>query len=112
MNVNDKAIEDYLESIRTDHAIHWSVQNSSRKEQIIDIFYNRVRAEEISDEKYIRIIVEGDAHSFIMTKDDKMFSAGDILKPKTKSLPDRKRGSFGNILTGGYKVKWTGVSNG
>ncbi len=44
---------------------------------------------------------------FIVKEDDKKFKAGDILKAASWSAPARNK-ARGNILDGGYNIRWTG----
>ena len=59
--------------------------------------------------KYIKICFEHlVCWGFIVnTDDDAKFRRGDILKPASYSAPARNQ-ARGNILTGGYMVRWTG----
>ena len=58
--------------------------------------------------KYIKICFEHSVWGFIVnTDDDAKFRRGDILKPASYSAPARNQ-ARGNILTGGYMVRWTG----
>ena len=59
--------------------------------------------------KYIKIFSEGGSVSafVVKTENDKKFKKGDILKPAGYAAPARN-GARGNVLDGGYPIKWTG----
>ena len=60
--------------------------------------------------KYIKITNcnGGSVWGFVVATDkDKKFNKGDILKPAGYNSPARNK-PRGNILDGGYTVKWTG----
>ena len=60
--------------------------------------------------KYIRIFAEkGGVKGFIVKTDtDKKFKKGDILKAAGWAAPARNF-ARGNVLEGGYEVRWTGA---
>jgi hypothetical protein len=59
--------------------------------------------------KYIKISeARGGVLAFVVNTDkDKKFKCGDILKPAGYAAPARNS-ARGNILEGGYPIKWTG----
>ena len=58
--------------------------------------------------KYIKIMSGHCVWGFIVNTDtDKQFRRGDILKAASWNAPARNR-DRGNILDGGYRIKWTG----
>ena len=60
--------------------------------------------------KYIKISVRngGSAWGFVVNTDnDKKFKKGDLLKPAGWAAPARNK-ARGNILDGGYTIRWTG----
>ena len=59
--------------------------------------------------KYIKITEEGNGvKAFIVAVDnDKKFRKGDILKAAGYAAPARN-GARGNIVDGGYTIRWTG----
>ena len=61
--------------------------------------------------KYLKIIKKmGNQEcvwGFVVKKDDKKFRAGDILKAASWASPARNQ-ARGNILDGGYQIRWTG----
>ena len=60
--------------------------------------------------KYIRIFAEkGGVKGFIVKTDtDKKFKKGDILKAAGWAAPARNF-ARGNVLEGGYEIRWTGA---
>ena len=75
----------------------------------VDVFRNSLTVQEGS--KYLKIIKKlGNQEmvwGFIVKKDDKKFRAGDILKAASWASPARNK-ARGNILDGGYSIRWTG----
>ena len=60
--------------------------------------------------KYIKVFAKGGGvKAFIVnTENDKKFKKGDILKPAGWAAPARNF-ARGNILDGGYEIRWTGA---
>ena len=60
--------------------------------------------------KYIKVFTEGGSvWGFVVNTDnDKKFKKGDILKPAGWAAPARNF-ARGNILEGGYTIRWTGA---
>ena len=60
--------------------------------------------------KYIKIVRKnGGVMAFVVGVDnDKKFKKGDILKPAGWAAPARNF-ARGNVLEGGYEVRWTGA---
>ena len=59
--------------------------------------------------KYIKIIQDSSASSFIVAvDDDKRFKKGDILMAASWNAPARNR-ARGNVIDGGYGINWTGA---
>ena len=59
--------------------------------------------------KYIKVVTSNSVWGFIVNTDnDKKFKKGDILKPAGYAAPARNF-PRGNILEGGYTVRWTGA---
>jgi hypothetical protein len=74
--------------------------------QMLDEFINGLRIEE--GHKYIKVIAGTSVWGFIVKGDgDKKFRKGDILKPASWAAPARNA-ARGNILDGGYTIRWTG----
>lgn len=57
--------------------------------------------------KYIKIISNNSVWGFIVAGDGGKFPKGTILKAAGWNAPATNH-SRGNVLTGGYKVEWTG----
>ena len=58
--------------------------------------------------KYIKVISGGSVWGFVVNTDkDKKFKCGDILKAAGWAAPARNA-ARGNILDGGYTIRWTG----
>ena len=61
-----------------------------------------------SGRKYIKIVADSSVWGFIVNTDaDSRFRRGDILKAASWAAPARNS-ARGNILDGGYTVRWTG----
>ena len=61
--------------------------------------------------KYIKVVktlgTQKMVWGFLMKEDDKKFKKGDILMAASWSAPARNK-PRGNILDGGYRIRWTG----
>ena len=102
-------IEKLIEEINADY-YNWQCAGGKPRTEIqarmYDEFVNSVRVDEGS--KYIRIVKQGSVWGFIVKTDkDKMFRKGDILKAAGFNAPARNK-ARGNILDGGYQIRWTG----
>ena len=63
----------------------------------------------MTGKKYARVINRDCVAAFVVLVDnDKKFRKGDILKPAGYATPARNS-ARGNVLDGGYKIKWTGT---
>ena len=102
-------IEALIEAINADYYEWQCVGGKPRTEiqaKMYDEFVNQIRVEEGS--KYIKIIKQGSVWGFIVKTDkDKLFRKGDILKAAGFNAPARNK-ARGNILDGGYQIRWTG----
>ena len=59
--------------------------------------------------KYIKVVTNSTVWGFVVNTDnDKKFKKGDILKAAGWAAPARNK-ARGNILEGGYTVRWTGA---
>jgi hypothetical protein len=94
----------FIEAIKADY-VGFNEITDIRKE-MIETFNSSI--EIIEGKKFIKIAAGGAAHSFIVKEDDGKFKRGDILKAATWAAP-AKNFARGNILTGGYKIRWTGA---
>lgn len=109
------AVDSYLELIRADYR-DWQKDCRSPdmigdeirdrvRQEMTDRFVNSVRVE--SGSKYLRITVNGSAHSFIVLRDDAKFRRGDILKAASWRAPARNF-ARGNVFTV-TKISWAGA---
>ena len=105
-------IENLLENIKADY-INWTTHNgtkeiSSYSQGQIDAFDDNVEVKH--GKKYIKILggVQTGVWGFIVATDDHpKFKKGDILKAAGYNAP-AMNSARGNILDGGYTVRWTG----
>ena len=107
----EKQIEALIEAINADY-YDWQncrMAPENRTEiqaKMYDEFVQALRIEE--GRKYIKIIKQGSVWGFIQKEDDaKGFRKGDILLAAGYNAPARNK-ARGNILDGGYKIRWTG----
>ena len=105
-------IENLLENIKADY-INWTTHNgtkeiSSYTQGVLDNF--DIIVEVKHGKKYIKIVggVSSGVWGFIVATDDHpKFKKGDILKAAGYNAP-ALNAPRGNILDGGYTVRWTG----
>lgn len=100
-----------LENIKADYA-GWQKMGVSdkadddTKQFMRNKFNDELRYEE--GRKYIKVITGTSVWGFIVkTNTDKQFRQGDILKAASWAQPARNE-ARGNILDGGYEIRWTG----
>lgn len=108
------AIETLLETIKNDYR-EWTFRCAMSRgdgeltetsKRMVEDFEDRVRYEE--GRKYIKVIQGSSVWGFIVNVDnDKKFRKGDILMAAGYNAPARNK-PRGNILDGGYDVRWTG----
>ena len=98
-------LSQYTEAIKADYS-KWSDQaniNPVMKrefEQSVGLDFGR---------KYVKIMVKGTVHSFVVLENTKKFAKGDILKAATFSSPSTNF-ARGNVFTlDESKVQWTGA---
>lgn len=108
----EKQLSDYLDAIRNDY-VSWASavdkSHPSRKQirdKMVEDFCDQVRFSE--GNKYIKVIQGNSVHSFIVKKDGGKFKKGDILKAASWAAPALNF-ARGNILDGGYSIRWTGA---
>lgn len=105
----EKQIEALIEAINADY-YEWQCAGGKPRTEIqakmYDEFVQGLRVEE--GRKYIKIIKQGSVWGFIQKEDDaKGFRKGDILMAASYAAPARNK-ARGNILDGGYTIRWTG----
>ena len=88
-------------------AAHRADTCSKVQKDMFDRFKSRITFKE--GNKYIKIFSEGGSvWGFVVNTDkDNKFRKGDILKAAGYNAPARNQ-ARGNILDGGYAIKWTG----
>jgi hypothetical protein len=102
-----------LETLRNDIIANYEAwQNSSGKPRteiqarMLDEFIDSIRIDE--GNKYFKVVCGSSVWGFIVKGDgDKKFRRGDILMAASWATPARNK-ARGNILDGGYTVRWTG----
>jgi hypothetical protein len=110
----DTALAAYLDHIRADYTSWQNLgakpDDTTRKvrEEMNQRFVANVKVERGS--KYVRVVTNGGAHSFIVAKDTYKFSAGTILKAASWKAPATNF-ARGNILLGDFsRITWTGTA--
>jgi hypothetical protein len=80
---------------------------SDINKEMIDRFNNNLTYK--TGSKYIKVFTEGGSvWGFVVNTDkDKKFAKGDILKAAGYNAPARNA-ARGNIIDGGYTIRWTG----
>lgn len=102
-------IQTLLKSIKQDY-INWTTQDGKKeltgysKDQV-DNWDSLMEVK--PGKKYIKIIRERGVWGFIVKEDGPKFRKGDILKAAGWNAP-ALNAPRGNILDGGYTVRWTG----
>jgi hypothetical protein len=101
-------ISTLIEAIKTDY-LSWSSASgelSEHRKHMIETFNDSIRVED--GRKYVKIISGTSVWGFLVKgTNDKQFKQGDILKPASWATPARNK-ARGNILEGGYSIRWTG----
>lgn len=102
-------IEILIENIKADYANWWL--RSSRSEGLSEVQKDMVAKfnesiEVVEGRNYIKIITDKSVWGFIVCKEGK-FRVGDILKAASWKAPATNK-ARGNIIDGGYTIRWTG----
>lgn len=106
----NQAIEKLKEDMIADYE-GWQTAGGSRprtevQARMLDEFINGIEVR--PGNKYIKIITQNSVWGFIVNTDtDGKFRKGDILKAAGFNAPARNA-ARGNILDGGYTIRWTG----
>ena len=106
-NVMNDAINGLFHDIADDFARWKAIGDYGRPGDAAEMF-NQLSVEE--GRKYLKIVKTDNQKSvwgFIQKDDDGKFRAGDILKAASWASPARNK-ARGNILDGGYSIRWTG----
>ena len=100
-------IEILINAINQDYINWWGEKiKQPHVQEMVKEFQKSVRIDEGS--KYLKIVAQGSVWGFIVKSEkDKLFRKGDILKAAGFNAPARNK-ARGNILDGGYKIRWTG----
>ena len=100
-------IQQYLEAIKASYA-DFSELTAVRQE-MVKRFNENVAV--MPGSKYLKVVIKGSVHSFIVAKPTPKFKVGDILMAKSYKAPATNF-ARGNILDPKFdftKVRWMGV---
>ncbi len=99
-----------IENIKADY-LYWTTRRSSTLSEVTAKMIAEFNANITFKvgSKYIRVFNEGGSGwGFVVNVDnDKKFKKGDILMAAGYNAPARNK-ARGNILDGGYTIRWTG----
>ena len=104
-----------IENIKNDY-LNWTTRCAGAKGRTTLTEINKTMIAEFNEKltyktgsKYIKVFTEGGSvWGFVVNTDkDKKFRKGDILKAAGYAAPARN-GARGNIVDGGYTIRWTG----
>ena len=99
--LTEAIVEDYNQ-----YQLGRSGEKSEVQERMFEEFVKGIQVKQ--GKKYTKIISSNSVWGFIVnTESDKKFRLGDILKPAGWAAPARNA-PRGNILEGGYTIRWTG----
>lgn len=101
-------IQQYLEAIKASYGRFTPVSSSVRQE-MVEKFNEGVVV--MAGSKYLKVIIKGSVHSFIVAKPTLKFNVGDILMAKSYKAPATNF-ARGNILDPKFDfgaVRWMGV---
>ena len=102
-------IETLKGKIKADY-INWTTAGGTKElsgyfKETVDNFDDSITVK--TGKKYIKIIRDNGVWGFIVKEDGPKFRKGDILKAAGWNAP-ALNAPRGNILDGGYTVRWTG----
>jgi hypothetical protein len=100
-------IQQYLEAIKASYA-DFSEMTTVRQE-MVKRFNDGVAV--MAGSKYLKVVIKGSVHSFIVAKPTPKFKVGDILMAKSYKAPATNF-ARGNILDPKFNfraVRWVGV---
>lgn len=97
-------INQLIEDIAADYYQWQKAPRTEIQARMYDEFVQSIRVEE--GRKYIKIVAQNSVWGFI-NKGNKAFREGDILKAAGYNAPALNK-ARGNILDGGYQIRWTG----
>ena len=97
-----------IENIKADYAdVRYNSGNGEIRKKMIAEFNEGITYKVGS--KYIKVVTNNTVWGFVVNTDnDKKFKKGDILKAAGYSVAARNF-ARGNIIDGGYTVRWTGA---
>ena len=101
-------IQQYLEAIKASYSGFAPVSSPVRQEMVKQ--FNEGVAVTVGN-KYLKVIIKGSVHSFIVVSSTYKFNVGDILMAKTFKAPATNF-ARGNILDPKFdfsKVRWMGA---
>lgn len=103
--ISEAVLLKFKEKIVADYARMYGGDLSDHR---VKDFANSIKFE--LGKKYIRVVQNGSAHSFIVATDtDNLFPYGTLLKSASWKAP-AKNFRRGNIFTDLSRVRWTGVA--
>ena len=105
----EQAVLKLTKAIKTDY-IRFATRDGEKELSgyMLDQVTNFDETTEVKDgRKYVKIIRDNTVWGFIVKADFKHFKKGDILKAAGWNAPALNK-ARGNILDGGYTVRWTG----
>lgn len=113
-NMMNEAIQTLLDNIKADYA-DWARRCANAQGEAEASGYMKDQLDKWDDlmevkygNKYIKIIRENSVWGFVVnTENDKKFKLGDILMAAGWAAPARNA-ARGNVLDGGYSIRWTG----
>jgi hypothetical protein len=97
-----------IENIKADYAdVRYSAGNGEIRKKMIAEFNEKITFK--MGNKYIKVVTNNTVWGFVVNTDnDKKFKKGDILKAAGWAAPARNF-ARGNIIEGGYTIRWTGA---